>query len=179
MNDAARTSLNLSLTQQRDMLRALLANVEMQLQPRPAAAESSGPLNGMTWEESSSYERKMENEHRLPIIEIDANGIATLSNIDYQDLRSLLTSASLYRREHPFKREPIVPSGVDPTGEDAQAAAVANHEWHVRMTVLGDLLNGALTYGLEEHNAKLMKTSPHLTSSTYSKRRRLFIGAST
>lgn len=166
-----RKKLTLTLEQQRDMLRSLLDQVEAQLAP-PELNEVQGPMAGMPLIEQWEHETKAKSDCRLPIIEIDKEGIATLSNVDSRDLTDILTMASLWHHANKYKPAPVVRSQFDPNGEHALAVSIQEHKSSIRTSVLCDFLSDAMSYGISEHNSKFHNLKPHVMRTTYAKRRR-------
>src|ERR1700761_7102982 len=70
-------------------------------------------------------------------ITIDEDGTATLSGINYQDLRMLLNSASLYRHENGFKAEPLVEGNYPELTHRNNLEAA---RWHLDARLLLDVL---------------------------------------
>ncbi len=74
-------------------------------------------------------------------IKIAKNGHATLSGVPYDDLRSILTAASLYRYDHPH-----VPQSTD--GSDwpdiIERNNASDEAWHKRQRQLLDYLHDVM-----------------------------------
>lgn len=73
-------------------------------------------------------------------ITITKDGTATLSGINYDDLRSILTAASLYRGNEPFKAE--VPKGD--YASHTHKNNIDSLKWHLHQQFLLDVLLGRM-----------------------------------
>lgn len=73
-------------------------------------------------------------------IEIAEDGTATLTGINYQDLRSLLTAASLHRYQDKFKPKPA----VGDLAEVIHANNMDNARWHLDQGLLLDVLQARM-----------------------------------
>ena len=74
-------------------------------------------------------------------IEIAEDGTATLIGINYQDLRSVLTAASLHRYTDEFKPKPAVGDLADVI----HANNMDNARWHLDQRLLLDVLDARMT----------------------------------
>jgi len=81
---------------------------------------------------------------RKPKVRIYANGKCTISGLDYSDMRSLLTKASLYQYDHPYKprkhnadTEKMLP-GIQARNDAAERA------WHAKMRWISDTLDKSM-----------------------------------
>jgi hypothetical protein len=73
-------------------------------------------------------------------ITITPDGTATLSGINYDDLRTILTAASLYRGDHPPKIEPL-DGKLD---EVVHQNNVYEAKWHLRSEFLNEVLHAKM-----------------------------------
>ena len=78
-------------------------------------------------------------------IVIAEDGTATLSGINYQDLRSLFTAARLYRYAHPFKPKPL-DGRLD---DDIHASNMENARWHLQQHLIHDVLDARVLDAIE------------------------------
>lgn len=119
--------MNLDLQQQRRMLQSLLQSVDAQIAAQnPKAVEASNVDHiGLSYEERVRFEAETTLAVPELRIEIGRDGTTVLSNIEYQDLRHLLTHAALYEADHEFEPTPV--AADDPYRSSAVAAARENH----------------------------------------------------
>ena len=163
-------TIELTPEQRRDLLRTLLEDAELKAAP-VKKSKSKGPLGGLNFEEEWEYDKKARENFRLPIIEIDNDGIATLSNVDSRDLTHILTMASLRCREHRYKRTPLEASEYDPKCKAALDDSMYQHKQSIETKVLCDFLKDAMQYGIAEHNSKFHGLNFPQPSSDYGRRR--------
>ena len=145
------TTTKLSLIQQRDMLKQLLANVEAQIAPEKAAAAVGVPAE-LSFEETIAYQKKVDQAEPLISVEIDREGRATVTGLGYSDLRDIVTAASLHAYGDKFKPELVVDG--DPLADLKKANGRESHRWYLRRRLLIDWLDDAVMEGLDEHNHK-------------------------
>lgn len=74
-------------------------------------------------------------------ITLSDDGMATLSGINYNDLRALLTAASLHRHDHPPQANPL-DGNLDEVQHDNN---LENYLWHLNQGLILDVLDARMS----------------------------------
>lgn len=94
-------------------------------------------------------------------IEISDDETASLTGINYNDLRAVLTAASLERYNSPFKPKPL--SGRE--DEETHVANVEGARWHALRGAIIDVLEARMQQAISPQYAPGIERIEHIVSS--------------